>query len=153
MSLSSAQTWLWFPGPAHKITMGQHFKTNVTGAVSIKDGRLPRPMFFSSLYLNMWILLCLIQIYHRVVHPPLHASVLLNCELHVCITTGSPHLWNTAAIKQALLPLWYKLTLDTKCVLPQQSPCVDWTHQLCLCCHYQCELLKVRASHLLGRNQ
>lgn len=49
--------------PTHKITMGQHFKTDVTEAVSIKEGWLSRPMFFFSVYLNMWIVLCLIQIF------------------------------------------------------------------------------------------
>lgn len=134
--------------PAHKITMGQHFKTDVMRAVSIKEGWLPRLMFFNSVYFNMWILLCLIQIFYCF-------TIMLYINHYNTIqsvTTGTPHLWNTTAVKQVLFPMWYNSTLDIECISPHRLR-VDWTHQLCLCGHQRCELLKVRASHLPGRNQ
>lgn len=102
--------------PAHKITMGQHFKTDVMRAVSIRERRLPRPMFFCPVYVNKWTVLHL----KTDILPPCYTSattlLFSSSELHgyTSPVEGNSH-------KTGSPSLWYRLTLDTECISPQWS--------------------------------
>lgn len=78
-------------------------------------------MLFFSVYFNMLrIALCLLRVFFLLYFCCLGPwssecwilySVLLNYEVYVSVTAGTPHLWNTRTVKQVLLPLRYNLTL------------------------------------------
>lgn len=113
--------------PAHKITMGEHFKTDVMRAVSIKAGQLPRQMFFNTVYFNMWCgLLCLLQVFclHDGLLPSqplcwIFNSAFLIYELHMC----APDLWKTTIRRQVFFPLCCNLTPLTLSHLNSRAAC------------------------------